>query len=376
MSVVSFTQSVYQVKENIGVVKIGVERTGDLSKSASVNVSNTSSTSSGRGTRGLGYYLEIGTTSETLNWNAGEGGIKYATINITDDVIIEKTEMVPLSLTSLVNCTRGIISTANLEITDDDSTLPKHQWVGTALQFENPDGTWGNAIDLKGDRGEKGEKGEKGDKGDRGEQGIQGLPGLPGTQGIQGLPGIPGSKGDKGDKGDRGEQGLMGLPGIPGPKGDKGEKGDQGLMGLPGEVSFDQLYEAISNHTQSQPHLSEAYFRPSSLGGSYSINHAAGWYDYHTAGNTIQIHKAGRIGIINGMLQRFSPNSSQVMITGLPSWFRPIYKTMSVGWALINNVQTPVQVEITREGTIQLIHPVNTSNITWVNINLTFVTAS
>jgi len=199
MSVVSFTQSVYQVKEGDGVIKIGVERTGNLSKSASVNVSNTSSTSSGRGTRGLDYYLGIGTTSVTLNWNAGEGGIKYATINITDDVIIEKTEVVPLSLTSLVNCTRGIISTANLEITDDDSALPKHQWIGTALQFENSDGTWGNAVDLKGERGEKGDKGD---------QGIQGLPGL------------------RGDRGEKGEQGLMGLPG------EKGDKGDQGIDGI------------------------------------------------------------------------------------------------------------------------------------------------
>ena len=339
MSVVSFVKSIYQVKESDGIVKVGVERTGDLSKSASVNVSNTSSTSSGRATRGVDYSID-GTTSETLTWMAGEGGIKYATFNIIDDVIVERTEFIPLSLTGLVNCARGDIPTATLEIIDDDWYVAKHQWVGTALQFENPDGTWGNAVNLKGDRGEKGDKGDKGDRGE---------------QGLMGLPGIPGSKGDKGDKGDKGEQGLMGLP---------------------GEVSFDQLYEAISNHTQSQPHLSEAYFRPSSLGGIYRINHAAGWYDYHAAGNTIQIHKVGRVGIINGMLQRFNPNSSQVMITDLPSRFTPIYKTMSVGWALINGVHTPVQVEITREGTIQLIHPVNTNNITWVNINLTFVTAS
>jgi hypothetical protein len=27
---------------------------------------------------------------------------------------------------------------------------PAHQWIGTALQIENPDGTWGEAVDLSG----------------------------------------------------------------------------------------------------------------------------------------------------------------------------------------------------------------------------------
>jgi hypothetical protein len=33
---------------------------------------------------------------------------------------------------------------------------PDHQWIGTSLQFENPDGTWGNEVDLKGAPGEAG----------------------------------------------------------------------------------------------------------------------------------------------------------------------------------------------------------------------------
>lgn len=27
--------------------------------------------------------------------------------------------------------------------------MPGHQWEGTALQFQNPDGTWGNSVELK-----------------------------------------------------------------------------------------------------------------------------------------------------------------------------------------------------------------------------------
>ncbi|WP_306009337.1 hypothetical protein [Bacillus sp. MMSF_3328] len=45
---------------------------------------------------------------------------------------------------------------------------PAHQWTGTSLRFENPDGTYGLSVDLKG---------EKGDKGDTGPQGPEGPPG-------------------------------------------------------------------------------------------------------------------------------------------------------------------------------------------------------
>lgn len=33
---------------------------------------------------------------------------------------------------------------------------PDHEWVGTALRFEKPDGTWGDAVDLRGPKGAKG----------------------------------------------------------------------------------------------------------------------------------------------------------------------------------------------------------------------------
>ncbi|KKL60630.1 hypothetical protein LCGC14_2203420, partial [marine sediment metagenome] len=43
-----------------------------------------------------------------------------------------------------------------------DAKPPDHRWNGTCLSFQNPDGTWGEEIDLKGKPGEK----IKGDKGD------------------------------------------------------------------------------------------------------------------------------------------------------------------------------------------------------------------
>ena len=39
---------------------------------------------------------------------------------------------------------------------------PAHQWSGTSLAFENPDGTMGTSVDLKGPKGDKGDKGDLG----------------------------------------------------------------------------------------------------------------------------------------------------------------------------------------------------------------------
>lgn len=33
---------------------------------------------------------------------------------------------------------------------------PDHEWIGTALRFEKPDGTWGETVDLRGPKGSKG----------------------------------------------------------------------------------------------------------------------------------------------------------------------------------------------------------------------------
>lgn len=37
----------------------------------------------------------------------------------------------------------------------DIGPMPNHDWSGTALRFQNPDGTWGNRVDLKGEPGNR-----------------------------------------------------------------------------------------------------------------------------------------------------------------------------------------------------------------------------
>ena len=54
---------------------------------------------------------------------------------------------------------------------------PEHEWEGTSLKFKNPDGSWGTATDLKGQ------------KGDTGATGPQGIPGKDGQDGKDGEPG-------------------------------------------------------------------------------------------------------------------------------------------------------------------------------------------
>jgi len=43
----------------------------------------------------------------------------------------------------------------------DKGDPPAHQWRGTKLRFENPDGSWGKFVDLKGDKGETGKPGPR-----------------------------------------------------------------------------------------------------------------------------------------------------------------------------------------------------------------------
>ena len=66
-------------------------------------------------------------------------------------------------------------------------SAPAHRWNGTKLQFDNPDGTAGEFVDLQGPQGVQGEQGPIGPRGE------------PGPEGPTGPTGPQGPKGDKGD---------------------------------------------------------------------------------------------------------------------------------------------------------------------------------
>jgi len=58
----------------------------------------------------------------------------------------------------------------------DQGNPPAHQWTGASLQFENPDGSWGEMVSLKGDTGPQGVQGPQGVRGVQGDRGDRGAP--------------------------------------------------------------------------------------------------------------------------------------------------------------------------------------------------------
>ena len=76
-----------------------------------------------------------------------------------------------------------------------NGSSPAHEWLGEALRFKKPDGSWGTYTNLKGN------------------QGVQGEVGPQGPQGLPGINGAAGAIGPQGPQGDVGPQGLMGPTG-------------------------------------------------------------------------------------------------------------------------------------------------------------------
>lgn len=44
----------------------------------------------------------------------------------------------------------------------DTGPMPAHEWRGTQLRFEKPDGTWGDFVELRGPKGARGDRGASG----------------------------------------------------------------------------------------------------------------------------------------------------------------------------------------------------------------------
>lgn len=54
----------------------------------------------------------------------------------------------------------------------DTGPMPRHKWAGTKLSFENPDGSYGPAVNLKGDTGARGMSGGGGGRGTKNERNV------------------------------------------------------------------------------------------------------------------------------------------------------------------------------------------------------------
>ncbi len=113
---VQFSSTSYSVNESVGNATITVTRTGSGSGAASVNYA----TSNGSATSGQDYT----TASGTLNWAAGDVGVKTFNVPITEDLNQESTETIDLTLSNVSGVTLGAPSTAVLSILDND-TIPE-----------------------------------------------------------------------------------------------------------------------------------------------------------------------------------------------------------------------------------------------------------
>jgi hypothetical protein len=103
--------------------------------------------------------------------------------------------------------------------------IPAHQWNGTQVRFQNADGSWGDYVDLKGADGERGLTGLTGQTGQTGQTGATGAAPEHSWSGTQLRFKNPnGEWGDyvdlKGSKGDQGEPGQDSE--VPGPQGPAG----------------------------------------------------------------------------------------------------------------------------------------------------------
>ena len=118
--------------------------------------------------------------------------------------------------------------------TGDKGEMPAYSWNGTQLRFQNPDGTWGVYVDLKGIQGDIGPTGADGPQGIQGPSGLDGATGAQGPAGADGATGAQGPTGAVGATGAQGPTGTAGATGAQGPTGTAGATGAQGPTGTAG----------------------------------------------------------------------------------------------------------------------------------------------
>jgi regulation of enolase protein 1 (concanavalin A-like superfamily) len=107
-----FATAASSVVESAGTVQIAVALSSPATATCSVDYSTTDGSATQPG--------DYATTTGTLSFAAGES-VKYISVPITDDTVIETAENLTLTLTSPVALNLGSVSTHTLTITDDDS---------------------------------------------------------------------------------------------------------------------------------------------------------------------------------------------------------------------------------------------------------------
>src|SRR5690348_6016914 len=127
-STIQFSNPTFNASEGATAAVITVTRTGDVSKSASVNYSTIDDPAPVRcddttNNQGVAYArCDYATSLDTLTFAAGESS-KTFSIPLVNDAYIEGNENVQLALSNPIGANLGSQATATLTIVDDDVTL-------------------------------------------------------------------------------------------------------------------------------------------------------------------------------------------------------------------------------------------------------------
>lgn len=155
MDKISFASETFELHESGKITyPVTLTRVGDGIGAVSAEIKLTSSTRIGRGTISKDYELP----SVMVSWADGDKEPKIADLKIIQDFDdSEGIERINLSFGAITNGVKGAIVTAiaiiQTSVEETATSIPAHQWVGTSLQFQNPDSSWGELVDLKGDSG-------------------------------------------------------------------------------------------------------------------------------------------------------------------------------------------------------------------------------
>jgi hypothetical protein len=158
MDKISFASETFELHESGKITyPVTLIREGDGIGAVTAEIKLASSTRIGRATVSKDYQLP----SVTIGWADGDKLPKVADLKIIQDFDeSEGIERINLSFGTITNAEKGSIKTAIAIIQNNSeetlTKIPAHQWVGTSVQFQNPDSSWGELVDLKGDRGDGG----------------------------------------------------------------------------------------------------------------------------------------------------------------------------------------------------------------------------
>jgi hypothetical protein len=158
MDKIRFASETFELHESGKITyPVTLIRDGEGIGAVTAEIKLTSSTRQGRATVSKDYELP----SVTVSWGDGDKEPKIADLKIIQDRDdIEGIERINLSFGTITNGVKGSITTAIaiIQTTSEEAltSIPAHQWVGTSLQLQNPDSSWGELVDLKGDKGDPG----------------------------------------------------------------------------------------------------------------------------------------------------------------------------------------------------------------------------